>query len=376
MAKGKLEFELERAEAAARPTACASSSRRPPRRRSSSRSSSRRAASVDIVKKYKYSVAVADDQLYWPYEGEYWRDELGTYQYTLTKGCIERDTANRTARPARRLMRPEEVPVRRGGTDRGHQGMDPSRRLASKSVTIAFDVMGSDQGPRRWCGGRRSSRWRRRTSTRSLVGDAQVIDAALAETEPQRPSASPSSTPPSSCCMDEKPGEALARKPDASVLGGGAAGGRGRGGRAGLRRQHGRGRAGVRAALQAAPGVRRAALAAVYPTRGRAARRRIPFSLILDVGATVEATAEDLVAFAVMGAAYARIISRERPAPRWRCSPTAPSRRRARRGWWRRTRSCPRMAGMQLHRQRGGRGHPQGHRGRHRHATASWATCA
>ena len=49
-----------------------------------------------IVKKYKFSVAVADDQLYWPYEGEYWRDELGTYQYTLTKGCIDRDSANRT----------------------------------------------------------------------------------------------------------------------------------------------------------------------------------------------------------------------------------------------------------------------------------------
>ncbi len=45
---------------------------------------------AEIVKKYKYSVAVADDQLYWPYEGEYWRDELGTYQYTLTKGCIDR----------------------------------------------------------------------------------------------------------------------------------------------------------------------------------------------------------------------------------------------------------------------------------------------
>ncbi|HLM42224.1 MAG TPA: hypothetical protein VK458_00095, partial [Myxococcaceae bacterium] len=50
-----------------------------------------------IVKKYRYTVAVADDQLYWPYEGEYWRDELGTYQYTLTKGCIERDSANRDA---------------------------------------------------------------------------------------------------------------------------------------------------------------------------------------------------------------------------------------------------------------------------------------
>ncbi len=50
---------------------------------------------TELVKKYKFSVAVADDQLYWPYEGEYWRDELGTYQYTLTKGCVDRDTANR-----------------------------------------------------------------------------------------------------------------------------------------------------------------------------------------------------------------------------------------------------------------------------------------
>lgn len=45
---------------------------------------------TDLVRAYKYSVAVADDQLYWPYEGEYWRDELGTYQYTLTKGCRDR----------------------------------------------------------------------------------------------------------------------------------------------------------------------------------------------------------------------------------------------------------------------------------------------
>ncbi|MGZ6077709.1 MAG: adventurous gliding motility protein GltC [Myxococcaceae bacterium] len=47
-----------------------------------------------IIKKYKYSVAVNDDQLYWPFQGEFWRDELGTYQYTLTKGCIERKTGN------------------------------------------------------------------------------------------------------------------------------------------------------------------------------------------------------------------------------------------------------------------------------------------
>ncbi len=36
---------------------------------------------------YRYSTAVADTELYWPFDGEYWRDELGTYEYTLSKGC-------------------------------------------------------------------------------------------------------------------------------------------------------------------------------------------------------------------------------------------------------------------------------------------------
>jgi tetratricopeptide (TPR) repeat protein len=44
-------------------------------------------ARSDVLKSYKYSVAVGNEREYWPYEGEYWRDELGTYQYTLTKGC-------------------------------------------------------------------------------------------------------------------------------------------------------------------------------------------------------------------------------------------------------------------------------------------------
>lgn len=42
---------------------------------------------VTVVRQYRYSTAVDDEHVYWPYEGEYWRDELGTYQYTLTKGC-------------------------------------------------------------------------------------------------------------------------------------------------------------------------------------------------------------------------------------------------------------------------------------------------
>ena len=42
---------------------------------------------VAVIKQYRYSTAVDDEHVYWPYEGEYWRDELGTYQYTLTRGC-------------------------------------------------------------------------------------------------------------------------------------------------------------------------------------------------------------------------------------------------------------------------------------------------
>ena len=45
---------------------------------------------VDVVRDLKYSYAVSDEHLYWPYEGEFWRDELGTYSYTLTKGCKDR----------------------------------------------------------------------------------------------------------------------------------------------------------------------------------------------------------------------------------------------------------------------------------------------
>ena len=56
-------------------------------------------------------------------------------------------------------------------------------------------------------------------------------------------------------------------------------------------------------------------MAAVYPTEQRHGPRGDPFALMLDVGATLNATAEDLVAFSVMGSAYARIIS-DNPSPR------------------------------------------------------------
>lgn len=46
--------------------------------------------SVTVVRPYRYSTAVDDEHVYWPYEGEFWRDELGSYEYTLTRGCKER----------------------------------------------------------------------------------------------------------------------------------------------------------------------------------------------------------------------------------------------------------------------------------------------
>jgi glycerol-3-phosphate acyltransferase PlsX len=57
------------------------------------------------------------------------------------------------------------------------------------------------------------------------------------------------------------------------------------------------------------PGIRRAALASVYPTEQRHGPKRDPFALILDVGATLEATGEDLVGFAKMGSCYSAIVS-------------------------------------------------------------------
>ena len=67
--------------------------------------------------------------------------------------------------------------------------------------------------------------------------------------------------------------------------------------------------------LEKLPGIRRAALASVYPTEQRHGPKDDPFALILDVGATLHASAEDLVNFAIMGSAYANIIS-DNPQPR------------------------------------------------------------
>lgn len=62
-------------------------------------------------------------------------------------------------------------------------------------------------------------------------------------------------------------------------------------------------------AFRCIPGIRRTALAAVIPTERRHGPKSDPFALLLDAGATVRVSAEDLVAFGLMGAAYARVVS-------------------------------------------------------------------
>ena len=181
--------------------------------------------------------------------------------------------------------------------------------MATKLITIAFDVMGSDHGPAEVVRGAAQLSLESPHIHALLVGDRAVIDDALAETKHsgERISVQHASE---FVGMDEKPGEALARKHDASVS---VAARLVAEGEADALVSAGNTGACVLSCarhFKLLPGVRRAALAAVYPTRARRGVNEDPFSLILDVGATVEATAEDLVTFAVMGSAYARIISK------------------------------------------------------------------
>jgi glycerol-3-phosphate acyltransferase PlsX len=112
--------------------------------------------------------------------------------------------------------------------------------------------------------------------------------------------------------MDEKPAEALAAKPDASIAVGVDLVARGEGDALVSAGNTGASVLACARRWKLLPGVRRAALAAVYPTELRRGDKDDPFSLILDVGATIDATAEDLVTFALMGSAYARVVSANR----------------------------------------------------------------
>jgi glycerol-3-phosphate acyltransferase PlsX len=182
-------------------------------------------------------------------------------------------------------------------------------RPSSPSVaarTVALDAMGGDFAPEAPL--RAAAAISRSTDIRLLlVGDAAVLEPALVRLGAERGRLellhAPDAVP-----MDESPRAALAREASSLALAAEAVAA----GRADALVSAGNTGALLLHAARAFPrlaGVRRAALAAVHPTLPRA-HNPDPFALLLDVGANLQCSAEDLLAFAAMGAAYAACVSK------------------------------------------------------------------
>lgn len=181
------------------------------------------------------------------------------------------------------------------------------------TVQIALDAMGGDFAPEAAIAGAARLSLAARHIHTILVGDVQRIGPLLDRTrhDPERLSVHSATQ---AIAMNESPHAAIAGKPDSSLL---VAARLVACGQAQALVTAGNTGATVLACARTfglLPGIRRAALAAVYPTQRAHGGKADPFSLLLDVGATVECTAGDLVAFAVMGASYSRVVSRN-PAP-------------------------------------------------------------
>jgi glycerol-3-phosphate acyltransferase PlsX len=179
--------------------------------------------------------------------------------------------------------------------------------------TLLLDAMGGDHAPDA------PIRGAARLSLEAhvdmvVVGDEPTISERLAELEhnPERIAVHHASQV---IEMGDNPEAAVETKPDASLLVAARLLGEGVGDALVTAGNTGALILACARHLELLPGIQRPALAAVYPTQLRRGSKGDPFSLILDVGATLEAGADDLVAYAVMGSAYARAISRN-PRPR------------------------------------------------------------
>lgn len=180
-------------------------------------------------------------------------------------------------------------------------------------VIIALDAMGADDGVTPLVEGACQISLEDDPIDVVLVGGRASIEAVLDRTEHDASRLRVVDAP---VCvtMDDEPKAALDRHPDCSVL---TAGRLVRDGEAHALVSAGNTGAlilGASRCFERLAGVRRVGLAAVYPTAQPHGPKADPFGLMLDVGATLHCEAEDLVAFAVMGSSYSRIISDiERP---------------------------------------------------------------
>ena len=175
-------------------------------------------------------------------------------------------------------------------------------------VTVALDAMGGDLGVTAVVDGAARLSIEDASARVLLVGDEPSISAALAQHR-HDPSLLQVVHAEGAVAMDESPQAALDARPRCSIN---VAAALVATGEADALVSAGHTGATILAAgkhFGRLPGIRRAALAAVYPTEQRHGPRGDPFALMLDVGATLTCTAEELVAFAVMGSAYARVVS-------------------------------------------------------------------
>ena len=172
---------------------------------------------------------------------------------------------------------------------------------------IAIDVMGGDGGLAVMLAGAASARRKWPELSFLLVGDESAIRAGLA-THPNLSAASEIQHADDVISSTEKAAQAVRRAKTTSMglaidaVKSGRAGGAVSAGNTGALM------AMSKLALRTMPGIDRPALAALLPSLGETDH------IMLDLGANTECDARNLVEFAVMGAAYARIaLGLERP---------------------------------------------------------------
>jgi glycerol-3-phosphate acyltransferase PlsX len=175
---------------------------------------------------------------------------------------------------------------------------------------IAIDAMGGDEGVRTMISGAALARRDHDRFHFLLVGDRVRIERAL-ESHPNMRDASEILHCEDVVGGDEKPTQALRRAKTTSM---GLAIQAVKDGRAGAAVSSGNTGALMamsKLALRTMPGIDRPALAALLPTLGE------DDVVMLDLGANTDCDARNLVQFAIMGAAYSRIVT-GRAAPRVR----------------------------------------------------------
>lgn len=175
---------------------------------------------------------------------------------------------------------------------------------------IAIDAMGGDEGVRVMIEGAALARRRHDRFKFLLVGDEERIKAAL-DAHPNLRAASEILHSPDVVSGEEKPTQALRRAKTTSMGMAIDAVKTGQAGAAVSAGNTGALMAMAKLALRTMPGIDRPALSALLPTLGD------NDLVMLDLGANTECDARNLVQFAIMGAAYSRIVT-GRDAPRVR----------------------------------------------------------